>query len=136
MRCIDRLEASDLLEVIKEVLTPVLGTYRYKTNNFTEPSISIGNPRDDTEVNGLEVVIDLLPSTQRKTINGNGYTEKQKWRIYLIDRNQGQSLPEAIRLLDKTFTETRKVFYPASNDLDFPRVVYQIFYYQTTDTGV
>ncbi len=130
--CANPLTACALLALLKVKLAPILGKYTY-SNGFVDPAITVANTPDEIEVEGLEVIIPLLPKENRKISSTSSYTEEVIWTIYLIDHNKGRSLPGATRILDSMFVKSRKQFYPETEDLKTPQVVFQFFHYQTTD---
>lgn len=91
------LTPATLITHIKQACGAYIGTYTRCDNGAVADAISVGNPPNNIEVTGVEIIIPIYPHTP-KSCEGSGYQHSEElWDIYLVDHGNKDNFFLAIR---------------------------------------
>jgi len=79
------IDAVELRDKLGQALSPYLGTYTYP-NGYTRSAISVGNPANNLQVEGLELVIPFFPNSKGGRWLTDTVEHTDVWTIYLVKR--------------------------------------------------
>lgn len=128
-----QIDSCVLLNLVKELLHPVLGKYTY-SNGFVTSSIAIGSTPEDIVCEGLEIIVPLLPDVINSEVTSTNIVEKLKWKILVYDRGKGSQLKQALSLLKTLSASSTYIFIPKSDRIPYPVLVFNAIHYQSAFT--
>lgn len=103
------VKPTDIKAIISDRLSDLLGTYTYP-NGYQRPAISVGNPENTIVADGLECIIDRVPSYGRICQTNYGTSREERWTVTLI-RRSGDTFTEAADRLSRTFTQATGYYF-------------------------
>ena len=111
------LNAPTLKNKIETGLSDVIGTYTY-SNGYSRSAIAVGNPPNELKVEGLEVILPLMPEGTGVWLS-DSILSKDNWTIYLIQREgcTAQDFVTACTRMKRFFYNANFNFIPQSETI-------------------